>query len=568
MYNYKVKTSLRIKFIFSFGLVIVLVVIAGCVVFGLQNNSKYILSRVLNNESRLHTLQTLDYAVRTVDDDGARYVLSGGNPSVDLLYQNDVKNVTNEYSALIKATPVNDTANTKRVNEFHSQLLNYLNDAQQVFFQLNSNQKSQTAAEYNNISFAQVMTPLQGYTNYLQVDEKNLIRQLAAENAVSQIVMITAIIIAVVLSILIAWVISRQIISAVKQVQVAMRKLGDHDLRINTLRKMTNDELGDLVISVNEMVQSLQKMVKKLLRNSGEVSSVAKETAASSQETTAALIEVANQMQYLNEESRIGQEKTLQVTSVLQKLSSLIQFARDQVILATDRAQLTVQAAETGRQTVNSTVLSIQSIQERAKATEAKMNEMHRYTLEISAMAETIREIAEQTNLLALNASIEAARAGDQGKGFAVVADEVRKLAEQAHAESTRVNSVLSHVSQVIASSVDMTRETLRAVEEGVEQATSAGAALTSIDTTVRSTVEDIRQIDQVTAEEVEISGGMLNLILDVEKIIENTAAHAQSVAASSKEMTAVMETIASGGQVTSQLTNELNELVEQFQVS
>ena len=562
------KTSLRFKLLLSFGIVIILVIAMSGVILYLKNDTRQILTQVLDHETRLHDIQSLDYSVRSADDDGAWYVMSGGNPQDQLLYQQDVQLVNHQYQSLLSQTPKSDLANQKRMSTFHQQWQQYLQSNQKAFSLLASVQKTKAETMYVSVPFAPVMSPLTGYTNFLQNDEKRLINQLDAENAFSKSLTIIAIIVVLVLSVVIALFIARQIGNAVRQVQEAMRKLGNKDLRIEPLHKMTNDELGDLVESVNETVQTLQDVMKKLRQSSEEVSSVAEETAASTEETTTALVEVANQMQQLNEEAQSGQAASVEVSKVLLELSSLIQMAQHRADSANNQVQNTIQAAATGKKTVNQTVNSIRLIQEQAKATEVKMNELQRYSQEIGAIAETIREIAEQTNLLALNASIEAARAGEQGKGFAVVAEEVRKLAEQAHQESGRVSTVLSQVVGVVTSSVQMTMETMNAVEEGVLQASSAGEALQKIEGAIQSTVEDIKGIHQVTSDEVASSDKIVNLIATVSKIIDNTATHAESVAASSEEMTAAMETIASGGQISSQQAVELSEMVAQFQLS
>lgn len=111
------------------------------------------------------------------------------------------------------------------------------------------------------------------------------------------------------------------------------------------------------------------------------------------------------------------------------------------------------------RSVVAAAITSIQDIQQSA----------HRMVDHIKI----VDDIAVQTNLLALNATIEAARAGETGRGFAVVAAEVRSLAlRSAHAAKeihVLINATFSQVSDGVEH-VGKVGESLGHIVDGVEQ--------------------------------------------------------------------------------------------------
>ncbi|MBF0613943.1 MAG: HAMP domain-containing protein [Magnetococcales bacterium] len=287
---------------------------------------------------------------------------------------------------------------------------------------------------------------------------------------------------ALLLGLVIAYLLTRLIVSALVQGVVFAQTIARGDLTAS-LNVDQKDEIGQLATALKEMAAKLREVI-------GEVSIAASQVSSGSNE-------ISNAAQNLSQGATEQAASIEETSSAMEEMTSNIQQNTDNANTTQTIAQKASKDAAEGGVAVGQAVTAMK---------------------EIASKIGIIEEIARQTNLLALNAAIEAARAGEHGKGFAVVAAEVRKLAE-------RSQTAAGEISHLSASSVDV--------------AERAGGIINKLVPDIQKTAELIQEIAAASQEQNQGAGQINQAIQQLDQVIQQNAGSSEEMAATAEELSA-----------------------------
>src|SRR5436305_2402026 len=325
---------------------------------------------------------------------------------------------------------------------------------------------------------------------------------------------------------------------SVTEFLTVVSQIGRGDL---TLRgRVTNDGLGNVVDSVNYMLDNFAKVLERVRKAAIDVSSSANEILLSSEDMASGAVQ---QDQEITNTSSAVEELTVSMKQVSNNAEASAEAAR--------RA---LDAAEQGNRSVRDTLEGMQRIRASVQATAKKIKSLGDRSLEISEIINVINDITEQTNLLALNAAIEAARAGEAGRGFAVVADEVRKLAGHSPTATKDIAALIKAIQAETSEAMVVMEAGTKEVEVGARLADQAGRALEAISVVVRQSAELVQQISLASKQQVRGTEGVANAMQIISNITRQTSQGARQTARTVENMVHMSE--------------QLNEALSQFRIS
>ena len=335
------------------------------------------------------------------------------------------------------------------------------------------------------------------------------------------------------------WLLHKLLVKPILNMRGIMQNIENNSDLATRLPVHTNDELGMLAETVNNMLEKFQSSIKSVAMTAHQVTQSSRQISEVSEITYNAAFS------QLTETNNIA-------TAVNELSTSATEVNGN----ACKTAEASVEADGETRQGAAKTTAAVNGIHKLISEIEnaaSVVDKLDERTQGIGHVLEVISGIAEQTNLLALNAAIEAARAGESGRGFAVVADEVRTLATRSHEATEEIRQLVEKLQADAKNAVRTMNAASSSASEQGQQIETAGNSLQSI--SIR--VTEIRDLNDLMANAANqqslVTEDVSRNITAITEIAQSTSTDAQRVNEASQELV--------------KLSSQLSALVDRFKV-
>ena len=358
-------------------------------------------------------------------------------------------------------------------------------------------------------------------------------------------------VIAVVFVLLCAFVILievRSISKSIIKVKAFAGSLAQGDFTVDPIQVKSQDELGNMSSSLNQMFDSNRNVIFNIKFKAGDIDQSSQLLRHAASELSDKFKEIQNYMSDVNSAMITTSAATEEVNASTEEVLSNVNLLTTETDSSLDMAQeIKERASEVGRSSreayESATTLSTQFEQRlQASMEDAKV------VASISEMAAVISNIAEEINLLSLNASIEAARAGEAGRGFAVVATEIGGLATSTSEAVGEIQNTINDVQKAFSGLSAEAQDLLSFLQNTVAPDYNKFI--------------DVAEQYGNDADSIESTSNQISeMALNIKSIIEEVTSAVQSIAEATNDTTELSSNIMNSIDLVSSNVNDVSDM-------
>ncbi|MBV4463537.1 methyl-accepting chemotaxis protein [Pseudomonas sp. F-14 TE3623] len=347
---------------------------------------------------------------------------------------------------------------------------------------------------------------------------------------------VTVAVMASLLTVLLAWLLTRSILTPLNRAVLAAETIAGGNLS-KVIEVDGNDEPARLLGALAAMQSNLRKTIEQIAGSATQLGAAAEELSTVTQEASRGLQQQNNEIE--------------QAATAVNEMTAAVEEVARNAVSTSEASNQSTQAAREGRDRVVETVDAIQTMTHDVQNTALMIEGLAAQGRDIGKVLDVIRAIAEQTNLLALNAAIEAARAGEAGRGFAVVADEVRALAHRTAQSTQEIEKMVAGIQNGTGEAVSSMQQSNQRTQSTLEMARAAGIALEQITQSIQLINERNLVIASASEEQAQVSREVDRNLVNIRDLATQSAAGANQTSAATHEL--------------SRLAVDLNAMVARF---
>jgi len=316
-----------------------------------------------------------------------------------------------------------------------------------------------------------------------------------ASFSASRTLLIGVLVFVVVAASVLGWVITRLITAPLAEAVQAAKQISAGNLAFAIAAK-GRDEVGELLHALEEMRDSLSRVVSGVRQGADGVANASMEIAQGNNDLSARTEQQASALE--------------ETAASMEELGSTVRQNADNARAANQLALNASTVATQGGEVVAEVVDTMKGINESSR--------------KIADIIGVIDGIAFQTNILALNAAVEAARAGEQGRGFAVVAGEVRSLAQRSAEAAKEIKSLIS--------------ASVERVEQGTALVDRAGTTMNEVVGSIRRVTDIMGEISAASSEQSAGVSQVSEAVTQMDQATQQNAALVEQSAAAAGALT------------------------------